>query len=263
MEAALDTMSAPRAVSTVTASEVEVFLKSIPFSVDKAGFLRFALGFPQRYLATTPPPEVVRHYALMESLGGRGVISSIAREDEVWKLSIVARDRRALFCRIAGALSCFGMNIVAAEAFANANSLVLDTFRFADRDALFEGAAERKRFQVFLEDVVEGKEDVEAELAKHPEAASPRTATLTLEWNDDAHATATRLAVGGRDRLGLLYGLSRAISDAGLDIEMAYVDTLGQEVRDDFFLTSEGARLTAAQRAALAERLQGLVGAGQ
>jgi UTP:GlnB (protein PII) uridylyltransferase len=250
-------MTAPTAA--VTAAEVEAFLKSIPFSVDRPGFLRFALGFPQRYLETTPPPEIVRHYALVESLGGRAVISSIAREEEVWKLSIVARDRGALFSRIAGALSCFGMNIVAAEAFANANSLILDTFRFADWSGLFGDGGERRRFQVFLEDVVEGKADVEAELAKHPEAASLRTGPLTLEWDDTVHATATRLSVGGRDRFGLLYRLSRAISVAGVNIEMAYIDTPGEQVRDEFFLAKDGERLSAAAKASLAETLQALV----
>ena len=252
-------MTEARTTSAVTAAEVEAFLKSIPFSVDRPGFLSFALGFPQRYLATTTPPEVVRHYALMESLGGRAVISAIAREDEVWKLSIVAKDRRALFSRIAGALSCFGMNIVAAEAFANANSLVLDTFRFADPEGLFKDGGERRRFQVFLEDVVEGKADVEAELAKHPEAPSLRTDPLILEWDDDVHPTATRLSIGGRDRFGLLHRLSRAIADSGLDIEMAYIDTPGEQVKDEFFLTRDGVRPDRSERSSLAERLQGVV----
>ena len=254
--------SEPPILSEVTAAEVEAFLKSLPFSMDRAGFLRFALGFPRRYLETTPPTEVVRHYALMESLGGRAVISSIAREEDVWKLSIVARDRRALFSRIAGALSCFGMNIVAAEAFANASSLILDTFRFADWNDAFRDAGERRRFQVFLEDVVEGKADVEAELAKHPEAASLQKGPLTLAWSDAAHLGATRLAVGGRDRFALLYRLSRAISDAGLDIEMAYIDTSGEEVLDEFFLTREGARLTADEQSRLDARLRALAASG-
>jgi [protein-PII] uridylyltransferase len=148
---------------------------------------------------------------------------------------------------------------VAAEAFANANSLVLDTFHFADWNGLFGDGGERRRFQVFLEDVVEGKADVEAELARHPEAASLQTGPLALEWDDTVHDTATRLSVGGRDRFGLLHRLSRAISDAGLDIEMAYIDTPGEQVRDEFFLTKDGARLTAADRSSLAESLQALV----
>ena len=104
-------------------------------ALDAARFMGFARGFPKRYLEKTPPLEVVRHYGLMEALGRRAVITSLAREGALWQLCVVARDRSFLFARIAGSLSAFGMNIVAAEAFANANALVLDTFRFADKGA--------------------------------------------------------------------------------------------------------------------------------
>ena len=248
------------AVSVVTPEEVEAFVRKLPFAVDREGFRRFALGFPRRYLAATTPADVVRHFALMESLGAKGVISSVSQESGgLWRLSIVARDRRALFARIAGALSCFGMNIVAADAFANANSLVLDTFRFADADGHFDEAGERRRFQVFLEDVVEGKLDVEAEIAKHPEAAATQSEPLSLEWDDSAHPAFTRLAVAGRDHLGLLHRIARAISECGLNIEMAYIETPSATVRDEFYLTREGRRLAAADRGLLEAALQRLV----
>ena len=41
--------------------------------------------------------------------------SSVARSDGLWKLCVITRDRRFLFARIAGALSGFGMDIVAAS----------------------------------------------------------------------------------------------------------------------------------------------------
>jgi [protein-PII] uridylyltransferase len=247
----------------VTPEQVESFLRGLPFAMDRSGFLRFALGFPTRYLATTPAPEVVRHYALQESMGSRPVISSISRDGELWKLNIVAKERRALFSRIAGALSCSGMNIVSAEAFANASSLILDTFRIADGEARFQDPGERRRFQVFLEDVVEGKTDIEAELRKHPEILAPQTEPLSVEWDETAHPTATRLSVGGRDRRGLLYRLSRTISEAGVNIETAYIETPGEQVRDEFFLTRDGRKLDANEKAALATSLEGLTGPAQ
>jgi [protein-PII] uridylyltransferase len=247
----------------VTPEQVESFLRSLPFAMDRSGFLRFALGFPSRYLATTPPTEVVRHYALLGSMGSRPVISSISRDGELWKLNIVAKDRRALFLRIAGALSCWGMNIVSAEAFANASSLILDTFRIADGEARFQDPGERRRFQVFLEDVVEGKTDIEAELRKHPEILAPQTEPLSVEWDETAHPTATRLSVGGRDRRGLLYRISRTISEVGVNIETAYIETPGEQVRDEFFLTRDGRKLDANEKAALARSLERLTGTTQ
>ena len=249
----------PGAAPIVRPEEVDSFVRQLPFAVDKEAFRRFALGFPHRYLRTTPPKEVVRHFALMESLGARQVISSVSEDAGLWKMSIMARDRSALFARISGALSCFGMNIVQAEAFANANSMILDTFRFADPSGRFSEPGERRQFQVFLEDVVEGKIEVEAELRKHPEAWAAQGEPLALEWDDDSHPTATRLFVGGRDHFGLLYRISRAISGLGLNIETAYIETPGERVRDEFYLTREGQRLSAAERTSLGEALGQLV----
>jgi [protein-PII] uridylyltransferase len=243
----------------VTPEAVEAFLRGLPLSMDKAGFLRFAVGFPRRYLEATPPVEVVRHYALMQSLGPHNVVSSVSREEGLWKLSLVARDRRALFSRIAGALSCFELDIVSAEAFANANSLVLDLFHFADSQGRFREPAEGRRFQAFLEDVIEGRTDLEAELRKRPGALASQGGPLSVAWDDAAHPVASRLTLVGRDRRGLLYGVSRVLSEAGLNIEVAYIDTSGERIKDEFFLTRDGRRPTENEKAALTESLERLV----
>jgi [protein-PII] uridylyltransferase len=234
---------------------VRSFVRRLPLAVDTERFLRFALGFPHRYLANTSPVEVVRHYGLMEGLGRRGVITSLAREGARWRLCLVSRDRSFLFSRIAGSLLAFGMDILSAEAFANANALVLDTFHFGDRRDRFADDGERRRFQAFLEDVVEGKTDLAAALDASGETRGAGDAALTLSWSDDVHPTASRLTIEGRDRRGLLYGLSRRISEAGYGIEMAYIETPGERVRDEFYLSGPAGKLSAAEQAELGRRL--------
>jgi [protein-PII] uridylyltransferase len=235
--------------------EVQTFLRDLPLLLDRK-FVDFVLGFPRKYLAGTPRTEIVKHYALMAGLGARPVISSLAREAALWKLSLITRDRRFLFARIAGALSCAGMNIVAAEAFANASDVVLDTFRFADPERRFEVDEERRRFQGFLEDAVVGT--VELEPLLRPRLASLSQAPgerLDVRLDDDSHPTATRLRLDCRDRFGLLYLVSREISAAGGDIEMASVQTPGERVHDEFYLTRGGKKLDAAAQADLSARL--------
>ncbi len=238
--------------------EVRAFLRKLPLAVDGERFTRFVLGFPHRYLASTSPVEIVKHYALMGSLGGRAVISSLSREGPLWKMCLVARDRSFLFARIAGSLGCFGMNIVAAEAFTNANALVLDTFSFADRAARFADEGERRRFQAFLEDVVEGKEDLE-----HSEIVQAPGPALALQWDDDSHPAASRLSVEGRDRLGLLHIISRHLSEAGCSIEMAIIETPGERVRDEFYLTEDGGKVTAETKRGIGAALGRLGQAGE
>jgi [protein-PII] uridylyltransferase len=248
-------MAAPWHLPITDAQEIHGLARELPFAVGE-DFVGFVLGFPHRYLAATARTEIVKHYGLMRSLGQKAVISSLAREERLWKLCLVARDRRFLFSRIAGALTCFGMNIVAAEAFANANSLVLDTIHFADPESSFEKDGQRRSFQVFLEDAVEGKVDLETRLA---ERLSRRPAAsggaLSVRLEDDDRRAATRLTLSGHDQLGFLYLVSRLLSEEGCNIELAYIDTPGGEVRDEFFLTRDGAPLTPEARRRLEEKL--------
>ena len=228
--------------------EVRAFLDRIPLAVDRERFTRFVLGFPHHYLAATSPVEVVKHFALVTSLGRRAVISALARESPLWKLVVVAADRRFLFSRIAGSLSFFGANILSAKAFANTESVVLDTFTLADQRGRFGDPEERRRFQAFLEGVIEGRVDLEPALRAESIGEEPASLPLSLEWDDDVHPTCTLLRLRGRDSFGLLYAVTRRLSAAGCDIEIAHIETPGGEVRDEFYLTDRGARLSPERR---------------
>jgi [protein-PII] uridylyltransferase len=242
--------------------EVTAFLQRVPLSVDRGRFADFILGFPQKYLAATPAGEVLKHFMLMECLREKPVISSLSREDPFVKLSLVASDRSALFSRIAGALSSFGMDIVGAEAFANANAFVLDTFTFADPQRRFGDDSERRRFQVVLEEVVEGKVDVEPlleeRLARVREAL--RAEPMESAFDEAAHPEATAVVVSGANHFGLLHLVSRSFAEGGYNIEMAYVETPEGRVRDQFYLTKDGGKLTGPMQQDVRERLARLGG---
>jgi [protein-PII] uridylyltransferase len=235
--------------------EVRDFLARLPLAVDRDRFTRFCLGFPRRYLATTSPVEIVKHYALVESLGSRAAISSLSREADLWKMCLLARDRTFLFSSIAGTLSLFGINIVGAEAFANRNAIILDTFTFQDVEKRLEDGTERRRFQAFVEEVAEAKRDLDAELQGRRSASGATPLPLAVAWDDDAHPFATLLKVRGQDRFGLLYDLSRVLSEAGCSIEIAHIETVGGSVRDDFFLSRDALKLDTDTKAKLTAAL--------
>jgi [protein-PII] uridylyltransferase len=230
-------LTPPPGPALTDAAQVQAFLRRVPLQVDEARFLRFALGFPRHYLERTPAVEVVRHYGLMEALGKRPLISSLARDRQLWQLCVVAADRSFLFATLAGSLAAFGMNIVEAEAFANESALVLDTFRFADPRGRFANDAERTAFQHLLEEAAAGR----ATLPVPEGASSP--GTLRPAFDDDAHPRFTRLQVEGPDRPGLLYRLARILSETGCSIELATIATPDSGVRDEFYLSERGERL--------------------
>jgi len=230
--------------------EVRAFLDRTPLAVDRERFTRFALGFPHRYLEATPPVEIVKHFALVESLGRRAAASALSREGDAYRLVVVAGDRRFLFSRIAGSLLVFGANVVAAEAFANTAKVVLDSFVATDASGTLEKPEERRRLQGFLEGVIEGRIELSQQVAG-PAALEG----LTIQWDDAAHPETTLMRLVGRDALGLLYAVSRRLSEAGCDIEIAHVETPGGRVADSFYLTASGKKLTRGMKDDLEARL--------
>jgi [protein-PII] uridylyltransferase len=240
--------------------EVEAFLRGLPIAVDRGEFLGLVLGFPRRYLERTPAAEVVRHYALVRSLGARGVVSTLSRQAGGWRLWVLARDRSYLFSRIAGALSCSGLSIAAAEAFTNANALVLDSFECVDPKGSLEGPDAPRQFQRFLERVICGSEDVEPLLEPRlPGLKLPPGTELRASWDDDSHPMATRLSLSAPDRFGLLYLVTRALSHASCNIEMAEVATPDGCALDAFYLTRDAARLRESDRRAIEQAFADLI----
>ena len=94
--------------------------------------IAFLQGFPKRYLRTHSETEIDEHMALEARSRKRGMAVDIRKLESAWQLTLIAQDRPGLFADVAGTLSCFGMNILKAEAFSNLRRLVLDTFTFAD-----------------------------------------------------------------------------------------------------------------------------------
>jgi [protein-PII] uridylyltransferase len=244
-------MTEDRLLPLASADDVRAFARRLPVALDEQAFAELVLGFPRRYLDSTPGLEVLRHYALMNALGSRAVISSLARNESGYRLCVVARDRHFLFARIAGSLSCYGLDIVAAEAFANANDLVLDTFDCVDRHGRLDAQDERRALQALLESVVAEKTQLAPLLRERIPDFSTAIPGLELDFDDRAHPRATRLRLRARDRVALLYLVCHTISALGFDIEMAYVATAGGWAQDDFYLTRRDGRLSPLDQDAL------------
>jgi [protein-PII] uridylyltransferase len=104
-------------------------------STERQAFLK---GFPTRYLRVHSAAEIEQHMELDQRRIAAGVALEIEKQGPVYRLTVVAKDRLFLFASIAGALASFGMNILKAEAFANQQGTVLDTFSFNDPQRTLE-----------------------------------------------------------------------------------------------------------------------------
>ncbi|MBS1840260.1 MAG: [protein-PII] uridylyltransferase [Acidobacteria bacterium] len=226
---------------------------------------RFLEGFPRRYLAVHSAAEIARHFAMYQNLGSTPLQTELISERHGFSLTLLTADRPALFSTISGVLAAWGMNIIKADAFANAAGVVLDTFHFADLHRTLElNPTEKERFMTSLHDVLQNRAALEP-LLQSRDAASrtrpPKVAVQTrLSFDDSASAHSTLLEVVVQDRPGLLYDIGSALTRLGCNIEVALIDTEGQKAIDVFYLTSQGKKLTAQKQELLKEVLQGTLG---
>jgi [protein-PII] uridylyltransferase len=221
----------------------------------------FLEGFPRRYLAVYPASEIAEHFALYQKLSKEPMQSAVKATQHGFSLALLTADRPALFATIAGVLAGWGMNIIKADAFANAAGVVLDTFQFADLHHTLElNPGEIERFRKNLADVVNGKAALEPLLQSRDSANRARPPKIVVDtritFDDSSSLHSTLLEIVTQDRPGLLYAIGSALAKQECNIEVALVDTEGLKAIDVFYLTVRGKKLTEQKKEALRQALR-------
>lgn len=215
---------------------------------DSPELAAFLEGFPVRYLRTHSRQEIEAHLELERGSRQSGVAVRIERRNGIYDLTLVAKDRPYLLASVAGTLASFGLNIVKAEAFGNAQGTILDTFSFEDPNRNLElNPSEVERLALTLERVTLGKVKAR-QLLQNRRPPAPPTSRSRIEpkvsFNNTASRTATLVEIIAEDRPGLLHDLSRAISEAGCNIEVILIDTEAHKAIDVFYVTLDRGKLT-------------------
>jgi [protein-PII] uridylyltransferase len=158
----------------------------------------------------------------------------------VTEITLYTADHPGLFSRIAGALAVCGANIVDAKIMTMSNGMALDTFWVQDSTgAPFDRPDKLAKLAVVFENVLTGNLKLHREFAR-PSATPSRTRVFTVAprvlVDNKASASHTVIEVNGRDRSGLLFELTRALTGLNLQISSAKISTYGEKVVDVFYV---------------------------
>ena len=225
----------------------------------------FLEGFPRRYLAVYPASEIADQFALCQKLTDEPMQSAVKATQHGFSLTLLTADRPALFATMAGVLAGWGMNIIKADAFANAAGVVLDTFQFTDLHHTLElNPGEIERFRKNLADVVNGKAALEPLLQSRDSANRAKPPKIPVDtritFDDSSSLHSTLLEIVTQDRPGLLYAIGSALVKEECNIEVALIDTEGLKAIDVFYLTARGKKLTEQKKEVLRQALRANLG---
>ena len=232
-----------------------------PQDLSPTEIIGFLEGLPQRYLQLFSSDAIYRHVRLARDIRPDEVHLSLEQKANVWTLAVATLDRPFLFSNICGVLSSFGMNILRGHAFTNPNGLVLDVFEFTDEERFLDlnPDAQTQVLRV-LQDVVSARADVTARLKGREEsilqARSQGRIPTVVHTDNGASSRYTILDIVTPNALGLLYRVSRVISQHGCDVDLVLIATEGERAIDVFHITKAGAKLTEAEQQALTADLQ-------
>jgi len=170
------------------------------------------------------------------------------------QVSIATWDRLGLFSKICGSFASAELNILRARIYTRGDHVVLDIFDVCDKDrnavtdARAIQAAEAMLVRALtLEEETDFHELLARLRAGRREAPRLRDVTIptVIDFDNDISQSRTVLEVQTEDRLGLLYTLTRTVTDLGLDISIAKIATEKGAAIDSFYVQDEhGAKIT-------------------
>lgn len=200
-------------------------------------------GYPSYWLSFGSETHV-RHariaYEADLSSAPLNIKSSVDLAKGVTEVTIFAEDHPGLFSRIAGAMAISRANIVDAKIFTTTDGMALDTFWIQDDNGKpFDHKDNLARLQTRIKQTLSGQLRPRDELNKGSELLG-RTGVFEVAprvmIDNDASLTHTVIEVNGRDRSGLLYDLTKALSALNLQIGSAHITTFGEKAVDVFYV---------------------------
>lgn len=220
----------------------------------------FLEGLPRRYLQLFSNHAVYRHVRESATLPQDAAKAWLEHHDSGWALTVLTHDQPFLFSNISGVLSSFGVDILRGFAFTKANGLVVDVFHFVDQERFFElNATGQDQVLTTLQDVFARRLDISARLKGREEGAFrsrlPGFAPV-IHCDNESSRRYTIVEIVAENAIGLLYRVSRVMSELGCDVDLVLIATEGRRAIDVFHMTRGGAKLSLPQQREMMDNLQ-------
>lgn len=211
---------------------------------EPAGVDRFVRRMPSGYLLGVPLEQIVRQYPLIAPpLAAREVRtrSEAGGRAGTYAVTVVAGDRPGLLSMIAGALSLAGLSILTAQVYTTQDGAAVDLFEVQGAFEAEIGEDRWREFRSVIRRAIEGRLSLAYRVAEKRRRYPPgrHDVPVRVAVDNDASDFFTVIEVGASDRIGLLFDITRTLSELELDVSLAKVATYGERVVDAFYVRDD------------------------
>ncbi len=201
---------------------------------------------PGGYLLTMTPEMVRDHVRMIDRLDGEPVVVGHRFVGTAHEITFCTQDKPYRLSELCGVLAINDFTILNAFAFTRADGKVIDVFVVEPVDRGSAVAPDQvllrlERIRTNLVEVFRGKLDLAAATNKHAHrwrrvAKSGISITTHVNFENDLSKDFTIIDVFAQDRPGLLYTITRTLSQHGLAIARAKISTEGGRAIDSFYV---------------------------
>lgn len=194
------------------------------------------IGYTQHFTEE----EILRHLEEIEK--GSNVTVFFKELSTFTNITIITKDSPSVLSKICGVLSINDLNIHDARIFTRKDGIIIDSFNVSDFRTHKVVEPERyKKIEENLNSAIEGTFQLVQEFRRMKSKwwrienkFFKRSGKVKIVFEE--HEKFTILDVFSPDRLGLLYQITRKMSELGLSIYFAKISTKSDDVVDSFYL---------------------------
>lgn len=209
---------------------------------DAGDVKKFLENLPPNYVMSVPAETVLRHFRLAEGLKASEII--IDHEDDIrgyTNLTIILHELSGVLHIAAGALAAKNINILSAQIFTGKDGIIVDTLQVTDynKKPLFDDVI-WEDIKEFMKKLLSGQlylGRVIPSMPAYPRKTSLKDVPARVLVDNEASDRYTVLEVYAKDRVGLLFDITRELFRMGCYISSAKVDTDVDQVVDVFYVT--------------------------
>ena len=199
---------------------------------------------PARYLLNNRPEIISNLILLCYNLDNKALAFEVRHKLDkgYYDIFIATPDFHGLFSQVCGVMVYHGMNILDAQIDTRSDGIAIEILRV---NSLYnDESVDQQEWEAIREDlerVIDGRVKVEELVKKkgaylHSKTKSIRDIKTMINIDNDSSDFYTVIDVETNDRFGLLYSVTKAISDMGISIYRAKITTRLTYVTDSLYV---------------------------